>query len=146
MSAATKMAKAKAKGYKTPTGTSALHVEAGEHHVAGILDLHVLIVPDENFWFAQGLEIDYGAQGDSAEDAKEKFQQGLAKTINLNLQMHGNIESLLQFAPSEILQEAARKQSSIQNFGQVSFHEVNTSKQDLLFSNIKYLLAQEAAA
>ena len=46
--------------------------------------LHVYVVPDSNFWFAQGVEIDYAAQGDSIDDAVQNFMTGLQRTIELN--------------------------------------------------------------
>src|SRR5438128_2478664 len=50
--------------------------------------LRVFILPDGEFWFAKGLEIDYATQGDTLEQAKENFGKGLAETIDLHLQMH----------------------------------------------------------
>ncbi|MBI1955183.1 MAG: hypothetical protein HYS38_02205 [Acidobacteria bacterium] len=69
---------------------------------AGIGDLRVVICPDGDFWFAQGLEIDYAAQGKSPKDAKKQFSDGLSATVEQHLQIYGNIEKLLKAAPPEV--------------------------------------------
>jgi hypothetical protein len=133
-------------GKPTALAVHASH-DDGEHHAVVIWNLSVLIVPDEKFGFAQGLEINYGAQGSSPEDAQERFQEGLSKTIHQHLKVHGNIEKLLKFAPSRILREAAQYKSSIRPFAQVSFHEVldDGARQAIPFDGIDYRVLQEAA-
>src|ERR1039458_1707330 len=87
------MAKIKAKK-KGKLSTTAFHGVShdGIHHVVGIGNLRVVIVPDGDFWFAQGLEIDYAVQGASEKDAKKKFEDGLEHTIEEHLKIHGTIE------------------------------------------------------
>jgi len=137
------MANTKTKLSATTKKAKALHLEHEdqEHHAVLFWNLSVFIVPDENFWFAQGLEINYGAQGDTPEEAQKHFQEGLSKTINQHIRTHGDIKRLLRFAPSSILKEAAKHKASIMRFGQVSFHEVLHDKkaQDLVpFDGIEY--------
>jgi len=125
----------------------ALHLEDEdqEHHGVLLWNLSVLIVPDENFWFAQGLEINYGAQGDSPEDAQKHFQEGLCGTICQHIKTYGEITRLLKFAPSSILKEAAKHKGSIKRFAQVSFHEVlqDEKAQSLLpFDGIEYRVVE----
>lgn len=131
----------------TKTGAAVAH--AGDANVQGVAvwNLSVLIVPDENFWFAQGLEINYGAQGDSVEDAQANFQAGLLATICQHLKVYGNIEKLLKFAPSEILVEAAKNKSQIQRLTQVSFLEIADPRvqQALPFDGIDYRVLHQAA-
>jgi len=127
----------------------ALHLEneGSGHHGVAIWNLSVLIVPDGEFWFAQGLEINYGAQGDTVEDAKQNFQNGLLATINQHLRVHGNIEKILRFAPPEILREAAKYKKSIQHFAQISFHEIMdaTAQAAIPFDGIDYRVLKAAA-
>jgi hypothetical protein len=124
-----------------------LEHEDKEHHAVMIWNLSVLVVPDEQFWFAQGIEINYGAQGATAEEAKENFQSGLLATIHQHLKVHGHINNILKFAPDEILQEAAQNRSSITNLGQVSFHEILDAKtqQKVPFTGIDYRVLAHAA-
>ena len=74
------------------------------HHLVGLGNLRVVIVPDEDSWFAQGLEIDYAAQGQSVEEVQANFARGLRATINQHLQVYGNIKGLLKVAAPEICQ------------------------------------------
>jgi hypothetical protein len=138
-----------AKNVASKKSALAIHAadEDGEHHAVVIWNLSVLIVPDEGFWFAQGLEINYGAQGNTPEDAQKRFQDGLAKTIHQHLKVHGNIEKLLKFAPSSILREAAQFKSSIKPFAQVSFHGVLDAgaRNAIPFDGIDYRVLQQAA-
>jgi len=137
------MANIKTKLSATAKQAKALHLEHEdqEHHAVLLWNLSVFIVPDEKFWFAQGLEINYGAQGDTPEEAKKHFQEGLSKTINQHIRAYGDIGRLLKFAPSSILKEAAKHKAAIMRFGQVSFHEVleDTKAQELVpFDGIEY--------
>jgi hypothetical protein len=130
------------KSKKRPAEAVHAKHQDGVHHLVGIGNLRVFIVRDGQFWFAQGLEIDYAVQGGSVDDAKKKFEIGLEKSIDLNLRMFGNIEKLLVPAPSEVLQEAARNKSKTQVYSQVSLHQVGTrSQQALPFEGISYLIA-----
>ena len=127
-------------------GTKALQSEHQNKDRVAIFDLSVLIVPDGKFWFAQGLQIDYCAQGNTIEEAKRNFEDGLESTIDLNVRMYGDIRNLLIPAPSEVLQEALQNKASIRVYSQVSVHETGTRWQTQLpFDTISYLVAKEAA-
>ena len=120
--------------------------EDGTLHAVGIWDLRVFIVPDGKFWFAQGLEVDLAAQGDSVADAKKNFEDGLESSIDLHLRMYNSIERLLKFAPSEVLQEALRDRSRIRLYSQVSVHDMGAkSKIALPFDNVTYLVSKAGA-
>ena len=69
------------------------------------VDLRVLVMPDGGNWFAQGLEIDYAASGESREDVKRRFESGLAATVDEHLKIYGNIKGILKAAPGEIWDE-----------------------------------------
>lgn len=64
--------------------------------------LKVVVVPDGKLWFAQGLEIDYAAQGTSPEDAKKNFHEGLAASVHENLKRFGTMKKLVRPAPPEV--------------------------------------------
>lgn len=63
--------------------------------------LRVLIIPDGTGWFAQGLEIDYSAGGNSLEDVKRRFQEGLSATIQEHVRVFGSVDKLIKAAPAE---------------------------------------------
>lgn len=67
-----------------------------------IKELRVLIVPEGNQFFAQGMEIDYATCGDSVDDVQHRFERGLILTISANLQRFGSIERICHKAPPEI--------------------------------------------
>jgi len=72
--------------------------DKGTAHVVGIGDLRVMIVEEEGHWFAQGLEIDYAADGLSLDDVKRRFEQGLASTVSEHVKIYGSIQHLLRVA------------------------------------------------
>jgi predicted RNase H-like HicB family nuclease len=123
----------------------ALHADIdGAHHVVGFGNLRVVIVADEGSWFAQGLDIDYAAQGETIEEAKENFSRGLRATINQHLCSHSNIRNLLKGADPEtcrhLLLDSSFGTAQLKFFSQVSAHHIH---QAIPFSHIAYLVQQE---
>src|SRR5574341_1478002 len=109
--------------HKTCGNASALHVSAGGLNLVGIGNLRVMISNDGSFWFAQGLEIDYSAEGRSLEDVKKEFADGLALTISEHLHVFGTLDNFLKTAPEEIWREFLHG-ATHQRFSQVSVHVV----------------------
>lgn len=66
---------------------------------ARVHSLNVLLSPDGAHWYAQGLEIDYAAAGDSEEDARARFEAGLAATVKAHLEAFGSTERMRRVAP-----------------------------------------------
>lgn len=116
--------------------------------VVGIGNLRVLLLNDDGSWFAQGLEIDYAAQGATLEEVKRRFQDGLMGTVSEHLRMYGDIGKLLQPAPSEIWQKIVQPQCQRQTFTQISFHQIGQVSRHvssaLPFEGISFI-QQEAA-
>ncbi len=133
----------KAKRAKNPTVAFHVKDEAGKGHVVGIGNLRVVIIPDGNFWFAQGLEIDYAAQGASVKDARKQFEDGLAATIQEHLRVYGKIDNLLHVTPTETWKELLLDASSIYNrYSQVSVHKV--IRNTLPYQGIDYIERRSA--
>lgn len=82
------------------SSTQAVHLQADANHTVVVDSLRVIICPDGDGWFAQGIEIDYAAYGSSIEAAQLNFERGLAQTIHLHLERFGEIDRLLKFAPT----------------------------------------------
>ena len=103
MTPATKLAKKKPKSAVRAKKPLAFHGKTndGKNHVVGIGNLRAVIVQDNAHWFAQGLEIDYAAEGSSLDDVKKQFEDGLLATVEQHLKTYGGIEHLLCVAPSE---------------------------------------------
>jgi hypothetical protein len=119
----------------------AIHLSDEDSHLVGIGSLRVIICRDGSEWFAQGLEIDYAASGETVEHAKKNFQDGLKGTINLHLQVHGGIEKLLKMAPQRVWRQLWSGRHY--QHTQVSIHD-DISK-TLGFEDIKYFEPEAAA-
>ena len=119
--------------------TTAIHAQSedGAEHLVGIGNLRVMLFNEENSWFAQGLEIDYFAQGETLEDVQDRFQDGLQATVDLHLRMHGHISGVLQAAPQEVWTEFYSAKPRTVRHTQVSFH--------LPFAGIQYYGQAESA-
>ncbi len=115
-----KKAKKKAKGNSLKA--MAVHGTDGSTHVVGIGNIKVIICQDDDAWFAQGLDIDYAANGHSLEEVKENFQTGLKGTIDLHIKAYGNIEHFLKVAPQSVWDEL-RASGKHYRYSQVSLHE-----------------------
>lgn len=88
-------------GHKTHAFTKA----DGDKLTFGVKSLHVMLLPDGDGWFAQGLEIDYAACGSTMEEAKKHFAHGLVLTFSEHLTMYGDIAKALVVAPQEAWEE-----------------------------------------
>ena len=145
------MASQKKRTTKKPPAKSvaamAIHLKAkdGENHVVGIGNLRVVIVPDGPFWFAQGLEIDYAVQGNTIEDAKKQFEDGLESTIEEHLRQHGNIRMLLNVAPNQVWNELLHDPSAkLTRYWQLSDHHI--IKEATNFDGLEYLVASNVVS
>jgi len=72
----------------------------GAHHVA-VYNLRVLISRDGDSWIAEGVDIDYAADGASPDEARARFERGLAKSVKAHLAKFGNLRKLVQPAPDD---------------------------------------------
>ena len=78
------MSETKKESYKIPIG-----------------NLRVAIFEEDGVWFAQGLEVDYFAQGENINDVQYRFYYGLKATTELHLEAHGSLGGMLKVAPQE---------------------------------------------
>lgn len=101
----------------------------------GIGDLRVRVGRDDSLWFAQGLEVDYLAMGDTEPQAKEHFERGLAATAEEHLRIHGHLDHLLTPAPAEAWKEVMKAAAQ----SQVTAHRTPTRIPNLPFDGIAYI-------
>jgi hypothetical protein len=130
------------------SATGAFHAKTVDGKQAvGILDLHVLVFPDGKGWFAQAFEIDYGVQGNSQEQVKERFERGLAATIQHNVDIYGHIEHMLK-PNQEWYALKAKTEAQAGNLSDFSCVEVFRVSQKLAatFNKIEYETVRPAAA
>lgn len=117
----------------------AVQISDDNCHLVGIGALRVLIVPDGDLWYAQGIEIDYGATGATTDEVKHNFEVGLARTIELHLEKRGTIDGLLKFAPASEWQKLLGGQAY--RFYATIVYEVPTVSDKTPFPSIAYLQA-----
>lgn len=100
--------------------------KAGSVTAVSLGNLRVFITQEgEREWYAQGIEIDYLAQGDSLEDVQRSFERGLELTITEHLKTLGDIKRLLRPAPAELWAEFfARGPDGRFRFSAVTIHEL----------------------
>ena len=114
--------------------------ETGNLHGVALQHVRVIIVPDGTSWFAQGVDIDYAAQGNSVEEAKTNFEKGLRATIDQHLRVYGTIRGILELAAPEILGNLVIESSAqFERYSQVSAHDIHEA---LPYAQINYLLDQ----
>src|ERR1700678_4494935 len=117
----------------------------GLHHLVGFGNIRVIIVPDGAAYFAQGLEIDYAAQGSTVDEVKKNFEVGLEATIQQHLKIYGNIKGILQPAPPDVWQELVPEKTALLNrYWHISEHTIEDSA--LPYDGINYLVAAASAA
>ena len=86
--------------------------------------LRVALVRDGETWVAQGLEIDYAAEGNTIDDAKAQFGRGLMLTLRENIRIFGGIEHVLRPVPPDIWHVFMASNVLRQTHSQVSAHQV----------------------
>ena len=115
----------------------AIHISSDDEHIVGIGNLRVVILEENEFWYAQGIEIDYLAQGDSLEDVQKSFEIGLGATIRENLKKHESIWPMLRWAPADVLEHIL---PATHSFDQVSIHEIEKPEEAVFpFGGIQFL-------
>ena len=61
--------------------------------------LRVALTSEDGAWFAQGLEVDYFAAGETLEEAEQNFQEGLAITVKRHLKKFGTLDRMKPTPP-----------------------------------------------
>jgi hypothetical protein len=128
---------------KKDEGAIAVHAKSkdGSRELVGIGNLRVMILNDDGSWFAQGLEIDYAAQGTSIADVKARFEKGLAATVSEHLRAFGSIRNILQAAPSDMWVHLAERACRKERYSQLTVHEATLVSEELPFEGISYIQA-----
>lgn len=135
----------KKKAKKKAKTVTAFHAEMKDGtSLVGIGNLRVVITREAGQWYAQGLEIDYLAQGSSAQDVKRQFEDGLCSTIHEHLRKFKSIGKLLEPAPGAVWKELFYdKLASLKEYSQISSHCLTENMPDAAksfpFEQIQYI-------
>ena len=118
--------------------------------------LRVFVTNEGEGWFAQGLELDYAASGDSLENVKENFENGLIDTIHEYLKIYGSLEKFIKTAPQEAWEPLLKMLNKPKQYHlsmQVVFFPEDAQDQQAVemddgfpFKQIAYIESQTAAA
>ena len=129
-----------------PMGASVAQIDTKAGSVVALGNLRVLITKQDGSWLAQGLEIDYAIDGDSVAEVKQRFESGLAMTIESHLRVHRHVDHLLKAAPPEIWAEYYAAKNTLRRFAfsQVSVH--SSVQRHLPFEKIEYYEPKEKTA
>lgn len=100
----------------------AAHASLDDRHAVTLGSVRVLLCEEAGEWFAQGIELDYAATGDTPEEVKQRFEQGLAATVHLHLRRFGSVERLLKFAPETVWQRLKARDAYA--FSMVTVHDL----------------------
>lgn len=123
----------------------AAHMHNDDCHMVILNSLRVLIEQEDNYWFAQGLEIDYAASGNSLENVKSNFEKGLSGSIEEHLQMYGKLDNFLKVAPQDAWEPVLKNSSQFSLTVKMLVPKQQAPKL-FPFDNIAYLEPQAAVA
>ena len=109
----------------TAATTTALHGKTANGVDIVMIDkLRVALTRDGNAWVAQGLEIDYAAEGSSVDEAKRQFETGLMLTLRENIRVFGHIKGVLRTVPQDVWNALMAENVLRQVHSQISAHKV----------------------
>jgi hypothetical protein len=130
---------------RTTKRTTAFHAHGdtpdSSVDVIGFGNLRVIVVQDDDLWFATCLDFNYAAQGTSLSEVKSNFERGLSATVEEHLRVFGNIENLLSRpSSSRIRQEIMHKMPQAFRYSQVTVHRLPKELQNVIqFEGIEFI-------
>ena len=90
-------------------GANHKHVTASNReldaHLVAVWNLRVWITEEDGQFFAQGLEVDYAAQGSTLDEVMKIFGDGFARSIDAHIREHGNISGFLRPVSAEVMMD-----------------------------------------
>ena len=126
--------------------THAIHARNGANHIVGFSDLHVLITEDKDGWCAQGVEIDYFACGDTFDELRRRFEDGLIDTFKAHIDKYHKVDKFLKWAPSNVLSKL--KDADAFSLDMMATHAIEDEEllKNIPFKTIAYLKESPAPA
>ncbi|MEW8000826.1 MAG: hypothetical protein AB2795_19975 [Candidatus Thiodiazotropha endolucinida] len=113
-----------------------LHAKKECNHAVAVGSLRVIIQKIQDGWFAQGVEIDFAACGETLDDAQIRFEKGLAATVHRHLERFDSVERLLKFAPNDVVEKLSKGDEY--SFDMITIHDLSDTL-GLPFQKIAYL-------
>lgn len=91
-------------------------------YLVAVLDLRVMVTDEEGYWFAQGLDVDYAAQGSSWLEVRKAFEDGLTATIDAHLKKYGHLDHFTAHKAPEEIWEEYRTANYQPRYSSISIH------------------------
>ncbi|MES9948731.1 MAG: hypothetical protein ABW118_07215 [Candidatus Thiodiazotropha sp.] len=113
-----------------------VHAKKECNHAVAVGSLRVIIQKNHDGWFAQGVEIDFAACGETLDDAQTRFEKGLVATVHRHLERFDSVERLLKFAPNEVVEKLSK--GNEYSFDMITIHDLSDTLR-LPFQKIAYL-------
>jgi hypothetical protein len=123
------------------TETSVHHMKKDDNseHVVGVNNLRVMVNNDDGSWFAQGLEIDYSAQGETLDEVRRNFSDGLHESIDQHLNRYGHLDHLLKIAPQSAWDEFNSAECKRITYSRVTLHVFGDAIQKFKYANLAFM-------
>lgn len=111
---------------KKHSAALALEGDGHGHCLIGLANLRVILFTEDLSWFAQGIDIDYLAEGSTEEEAKKNFEEGLCGTLHAYYSKYGTIRGRLRAASRQLVREvAAQENAKGATFGSISIQKLD---------------------
>ena len=99
---------------QTKKFANALHLKDGDDHLFALANIQVYISEAQDGFFAQAMQVDYFACGETLEDVQNRFTKGLIATREGHLHRFGTIKNFLKWAPDDVRAEIRERMDSEQ--------------------------------
>lgn len=113
-----------------------IHIKQQHNHAVCVAALRVIISEGDGGWYAEGVEIDYAAFGQTIEEVQLNFELGFIRTIHLHIAKFGNLNKFIKWAPQSVLEKLP--QSKPYKIDTFSTHNIEVESV-LPISSINYL-------
>ena len=115
-------------------------------HVLAVWNLRVWVTEEKGQFFAQGLEVDYAAQGSSLEEVMKIFGEGFSRSIDAHIREFGNIAQFLKPVSAEVMMDFNARKGDLKPIDciSVSLH-VHPAKKSETAANIEFYELPKAA-
>lgn len=103
-----------------------IHAKASDErvdtHFIAVWNLRVWVREEDGWFFAQGLEVDYAAQGSTRDEVMQLFKDGFAATIDDHLRVYGTIEEFLRPVSAQVMMDFNARMGDAKPLCSVSIH------------------------
>lgn len=112
-------------------------------NLANLVPLRVFVIWDETAWFAQGVDIDYFANGETKKEVEVNFKNGLVSLFKLHLAKFGNTNHI-QRLPAHVLKYKEIGNYSVEKTKQVTLGtSIRIQDPEFVYNTIEFIYLKE---